>query len=69
MTKQGKDGFLLKILYGIFGVFAVIYIFFTMCDAFLGDGEPYLHNSIDNEFDGEPDMPIQGEFKIIKGET
>ena len=35
-------------------------------DVNLGDGEPYLHSSADNEFDGEPDMPIMGEYEIIK---
>jgi hypothetical protein len=38
-------------------------------DVNLGDGEPYLHNSADNEFDGEPDMPIEGEYEIVKGEA
>ena len=27
-------------------------------DVNLGDGTPYLHSVADNEFDGEPDMPI-----------
>jgi len=34
-------------------------------DVNLGDGEPYLHNSSDNEFDGEPDFPIEVEYEII----
>jgi len=38
-------------------------------DVNLGDGEPYLHSSSDNEFDGEPDMPIRVEFEIVKEET
>jgi len=36
-------------------------------DVNLGNGEPYLHSS--DDFDGEPDMPIRGEFEIIKGEA
>ena len=35
-------------------------------DVNLGDGEPYLHSSCDNEFEGEPDMPISVEFEIVK---
>jgi hypothetical protein len=38
-------------------------------DINLGDGVISLHSSSDNTFDGEPDMPITGEFEIIKGET
>ena len=38
-------------------------------DVNLGSGVPYLHNSADNEFDGEPDMPIEGEYEIIKKES
>jgi hypothetical protein len=34
-------------------------------DINLGDGEISLHSSVGNEFDGEPDMPIKGEFEII----
>jgi hypothetical protein len=34
-------------------------------DTNLGDGTISLHSSVDNEFDGEPDMPIRGEFEII----
>ena len=34
-------------------------------DVNLGNGTPYLHNSVDNEFDGEPDSPIVGEFTIV----
>lgn len=33
----------------------------------LGCGTPYFHNSCDNEFDGEPDMPLKGEYEIVKG--
>ena len=36
-------------------------------DVNLGRGELSLHNSSDNDFDGEPDMPIETEFEIIKG--
>ena len=35
-------------------------------DVNLGCGKPYLHNATNNTFDGEPEMPIQGEFEIIK---
>ena len=35
-------------------------------DVNLGDGNLYLHSASD--FDGEPDMPIKGEFEIIKQE-
>jgi hypothetical protein len=34
-------------------------------DVNLGNGAIYLHSSCNNEFDGEPDMPIRGEFEII----
>ena len=34
-------------------------------DVNLGHGESSLHSSADNGFEGEPDMPIQGEFEII----
>ena len=37
-------------------------------DVNLGDGEPYLHSAADNDFEGEPDMPIRGPFKIINQE-
>ena len=37
-------------------------------DVNLGDGELSLHSACDNDFDGEPDMPIKGEFEIIKQE-
>jgi hypothetical protein len=37
-------------------------------DVNLGSGTPHLHSSADNEFDGEPDMPITGEYEIITGE-
>ena len=33
-------------------------------DVNLGQGRPYLHSSADNEFDGEPDMPLQGKYEI-----
>jgi len=36
-------------------------------DVNLGRGEPGLHNSSDNSFDGEPDMPIKGEFEFVNG--
>jgi len=36
-------------------------------DVNLGDGEISLHST--SEFDGEPDMPIQGEFEIIRRGT
>ena len=35
-------------------------------DVNLGSGVISLHSSCDNEFDGEPDMPIEGEFEIIQ---
>jgi hypothetical protein len=35
-------------------------------DVNLGRGEPSLHSSADNDFDGEPDMPIKGKYEIIK---
>lgn len=35
-------------------------------DVNLGNDKPYLHNSVDNDFDGEPDMPMKGEFQIIR---
>jgi len=34
-------------------------------DVNLGNGNPYLHSSSNNEFDGEPDTPIKGEYEII----
>lgn len=34
-------------------------------DINLGNGTPHLHSSSNNGFDGEPDMPIKGEFEII----
>ena len=37
-------------------------------DVNLGCGEPYLHNAADNDFDGEPDMPIKNKFEIVSGE-
>ena len=38
-------------------------------DTNLGSGEVSLSSSCNNEFDGEPDMPIRGEFEIIKEDT
>jgi hypothetical protein len=35
-------------------------------DVNLGDGELSLHSASDNDFEGEPDMPIIGEYEIIK---
>ena len=35
-------------------------------DVNLGSGDPYLHRASSNDFDGEPDMPIEDEFEIIK---
>ena len=35
-------------------------------DVNLGSGAPYLHGASSNDFDGEPDMPIEDEFEIIK---
>jgi hypothetical protein len=37
-------------------------------DVNLGSGEPYLHSASDNDFDGEPDMPITGGFEILTEE-
>lgn len=37
-------------------------------DVNLGRGTPSLHSSSGNDFEGEPDMPIKGEFEIIKEE-
>jgi hypothetical protein len=34
-------------------------------DVNLGKGIPYMHSAANNAFQGEPDMPITGEFKII----
>ena len=34
-------------------------------DVNLGSGTPYLHSSSNNELDGEPDSPIEGEYTII----
>ncbi len=36
-------------------------------DVNLGSGEPALHSSADNTFDGEPDMPLNEKFEIIGG--
>ena len=35
-------------------------------DINLGSGVPSLHSASSNDFDGEPDMPINDEFEIIK---
>ena len=35
-------------------------------DINIGKGKPYLHSSSDNEFDGEPDTPLIGNYEIIK---
>ena len=37
-------------------------------DLNFGKGDPDLYSSSSNAFDGEPDMPIKGEFEIIKTE-
>jgi len=37
-------------------------------DVNLGNGELYLHNASDNDFEGEPDMPLTGTFEIIREE-
>jgi hypothetical protein len=34
-------------------------------DVNLGSGTPHLHSSTNNDFDGEPDSPIKGEYTII----
>ena len=34
-------------------------------DVNLGNGEPDLHKSSNNEIDGEPDYRIQGEYTIV----
>lgn len=34
-------------------------------DTTLGSDLPSLHSSLGNLFDGEPDMPIRGEYVII----
>lgn len=38
-------------------------------DVNLGRGHPQLHSSCGNEFYGEPDSPIMGEFEIIESEN
>ena len=35
-------------------------------DINLGQGKPFLHNSVDNDFEGEPDMPISNDYTITK---
>jgi hypothetical protein len=37
-------------------------------DVNLGRGEPSLCSSNNNEFDGEPDMPLRGEYEMVKSE-
>ena len=37
-------------------------------DVNLGSGTPYFHNAVNNDFEGEPDMPITGDYEIIKEE-
>ena len=32
----------------------------------LGNGEPCLHSASNNDFEGEPDMPITCGYEIIK---
>lgn len=34
-------------------------------DVNLGNGNPYLHSA--DDFDGEPDMPIKGQYEIVNG--
>ena len=33
-------------------------------DVNLGCGEASLHSACDNDFEGEPDMPISGEYEV-----
>ena len=35
-------------------------------DTNLGCGTPDLYSASSNDFEGEPDMPIKGEFEIVK---
>ena len=35
-------------------------------DIELGRGTPRLRSAVNNDFEGEPDMPIRGEFEIVK---
>lgn len=35
-------------------------------DVNLGCGTPYLHRAVNDDFDGEPDYPISGEYEIIE---
>ena len=37
-------------------------------DVNLGRGITSLYNALNNKFDGEPDMPIKGDFEIMKKE-
>ena len=34
-------------------------------DVNLGSGVPCFHSAVDNEFDGEPYLPLKGEYKIV----
>jgi len=34
-------------------------------DVNLGSGTPYLHNVVNNDFEGEPDSPIKEEYEIV----
>ena len=35
-------------------------------DINLGSGAPCLYSASNNDFEGEPDMPIKNEYEIIK---
>ncbi|MCL1884454.1 MAG: hypothetical protein FWF81_11995 [Defluviitaleaceae bacterium] len=35
-------------------------------DVNLGNGTPYLHRAVGDDFEGEPDYPISGEYEIVK---
>ena len=35
-------------------------------DINLGQGRPYLHSSANNDFEGEPDMPIGDDYAITQ---
>ena len=37
-------------------------------DVNLGSGIPNLYNAYCNDFEGEPDIPIKGEYEIINTE-
>ena len=34
-------------------------------DVNLGRGAPSLYSALNNDFNGEPDMPIRGEYEIV----